>query len=30
MDVAVTGDGLIVVAERGNGRVLFFKEAEGI
>ena len=28
MDVAVTDDGLIVVAERGNGRVLFFKETE--
>lgn len=26
MDVAVTDEGLIVVAERGNGRVLFFKE----
>jgi DNA-binding beta-propeller fold protein YncE len=26
MDVSVTGDGMIIVAERGNGRVLVFKE----
>jgi len=29
MDVAVSKDGVIVIAERGNGRILFFEEITG-